>query len=162
MQRRYPVQPLVGVGALIVREGNVLLVRRGKEPARGLWSLPGGAVEVGETLPAAVKRELAEECGLAVAVGSPVAVLDSLTTDSSGRIVYHYVLVDFWAKVLSGELRPASDARAARWVPLTEVGALALTDGLLPLLKHLGLLGGAVPRPAEVFYWTQRAELKEF
>lgn len=158
MQRRYPEQPVVGVGALILREKSVLLVRRGKEPAYGLWSLPGGAVELGETLTAAVQREIAEECGLDIEVGPPVAVLDSLTTDPNGRIVYHYVLVDFWAEVKSGALCSASDARAARWVPLSEVAGLALTSGLLPLLQHVGLLGTGKAAPG-VFYWTQRTSL---
>ncbi|HHY92088.1 MAG TPA: NUDIX hydrolase [Firmicutes bacterium] len=158
MQRRYPEQPVVGVGALILREKSVLLVRRGKEPAYGLWSLPGGAVELGETLTAAVQREIAEECGLDIEVGPPVAVLDSLTTDPNGRIVYHYVLVDFWAEVKGGALCSASDARAARWVPLSEVAGLALTSGLLPLLQHVGLLGTGKAAPG-VFYWTQRTSL---
>jgi ADP-ribose pyrophosphatase YjhB (NUDIX family) len=162
MQRRYPEQPVVGVGALIVKNGNILLVRRGKEPARGLWSLPGGAVELGETLHEALAREIREECGFKIAVGPLVAVLDSLTFDAAGRIVYHYVLLDFWAQVLEGELCPSSDAQEACWLPLSQIASLNLTSGLLLVLKHLGLLENKEPSPpAGVFYFTQRFSLPQ-
>lgn len=162
MQRRYPEQPVVGVGALIVKDGQILLVQRGKEPARGLWSLPGGAVELGETLHAALAREIREECGLKIAVGPLVAVLDSLTVDAAGRIAYHYVLLDFLAEVLEGEPSPSSDAQEACWVPIAQVPSLTLTDGLLLLLEHLGLAGNKEPSPpAGVFYFTQRISLPQ-
>lgn len=161
MQRLYPGQPVVGVGALIVRNDELLLVRRGKEPACGLWSIPGGAVELGETLHAALKREIREECGLSIRVGPPVAILDSLTADRSGKLAYHYVLVDFWAEVVDGELHPASDASEARWVSRREIRQLKLTTGLLRLLDHLGFLSTSsqLEPPREVVYWTQEGIL---
>jgi len=94
-RRKYPDRPFVGVGAVIVREGKVLLVRRKHEPLAGQWSLPGGAVEVGETLEACLVREMLEETGLEVSVGPVIEVLDRITRDDEGRVMYHFVLVDY-------------------------------------------------------------------
>jgi len=127
MKRHYPDQPLVGVGAVVFQGEAVLLVRRGREPARDSWSLPGGLVELGETLEAAITRELAEETGLTVTLRGVSAVLERIFPDPGGRIAYHYVLVDFLCDYLEGELTPGSDATAARFVPLGE-----LTDFDLP------------------------------
>lgn len=146
-KRCYPNQPLVGVGAVVVREGELLLVRRGKPPAQGFWSLPGGAQEAGETLPRAVEREVYEECGLTVAAGPPIAILDSIYTDSRGRVKYHYVLIDFWAEYRGGSLNPADDAAAACWVPLVKIGEYPLTSGLKELLVEWGLLRGVPASP---------------
>jgi 8-oxo-dGTP diphosphatase len=118
MKRHYPDRPVVGVGAVIFRGEEVLLVRRGQEPAKGSWSLPGGVVELGETLEAAIVREVREETGLAVEVLGITAVLERIFRDDNDNIPYHYVLVDFACKYLSGELTPASDITAARFVPL--------------------------------------------
>jgi ADP-ribose pyrophosphatase YjhB (NUDIX family) len=118
MRRHYPDQPLVGVGAVVFKGEEVLLVRRGQEPARDAWSLPGGVVEVGETLKAALKRELAEETGLAVNLLGITAVLDRIYHDPQGGIPYHYVLVDFLCDYVSGELKVGSDITAAQFVPL--------------------------------------------
>lgn len=157
MQRRYPSQPLVGVGAVIVTDNNILLIRRGKPPAQGFWSLPGGAVELGETLEAALRREIKEECNLDIEVGPPIAVLDSIVRDDQDKILYHYALVDFWVQSTHGQLVCSSDAREARWVPVKEVPSLKLTDGLLPLLDHLGFGQGQAPvqPPPGIFYFTQ-------
>ncbi|MGI9950805.1 NUDIX hydrolase [Moorellaceae bacterium AZ2] len=157
MSRTYPLQPLVGVGAIIVHGEALLLVRRGRPPARGVWSIPGGKVETGETLSQALQREVAEECGIAIRVGPPVAVLDSIYTDAQGRVKYHYVLVDFWAEYASGELCPSSDVTEARWVPLKEVGNYGLTAGTLELLTELGLFADPPRlRPSGLFYRTLR------
>ncbi len=118
IKRRYPEHPLVGVGAVIFKGEEVLLVRRGQEPARDSWSLPGGLVEVGETLTAAITRELAEETGLTVRLLGLAAVLERIFPDDAGKAEYHYVLIDFVCEYLTGELRPASDITAAQFVAL--------------------------------------------
>jgi mutator protein MutT len=107
----------VGVGAVVIDGTKVLLVRRGQEPLKGRWSLPGGAVELGETLEQGIVREVLEESGLHVQPMAIVKVFDRITTEeSSGRIRYHYVLVDFVCKLIGGTIRGASDAEEARWV----------------------------------------------
>ncbi len=113
--RRFPSRPIVGVGAVVIDEGRVLLVRRARPPLEGQWSLPGGAVEVGETLAAAVQREVLEETGLVVDVGPIVEVLDRIHVDADGAVAYHYVLIDYRCTVVGGRLRAASDAASATW-----------------------------------------------
>ena len=119
IKRHYPDQPLVGVGAVVFKGEEVLLVRRGQEPARDSWSLPGGLVELGETMEAAIHRELAEETGISVRLLGIAAVLERIFPDPDGRIAYHYVLVDFLCDYLDGALTPGSDITAARFVALT-------------------------------------------
>jgi 8-oxo-dGTP diphosphatase len=115
LRREYPEAPIIGVGAVVIDGGKVLLVRRGQEPLKGEWSLPGGALELGETLQQGVVREVLEETGLTVVPDGIVEVLDRISLDElSGRIRYHYVLVDFLCHVADGRLR--SDAEEARWV----------------------------------------------
>ncbi len=126
MKRHYPEQPVVGVGAVVFRGDEVLLVRRGQEPARGSWSLPGGLVELGETLEAALRREVLEETGLAVTILGLSAVLDRIYHDADGLIPYHYVLIDYACEYEAGELSPGSDVTAAQFVPLAELEDLAL------------------------------------
>jgi 8-oxo-dGTP diphosphatase len=126
MKRHYPDQPLVGVGAVVFKGGEVLLVRRGQEPARDSWSLPGGLVELGESLAAAIVRELAEETGLTVALRGIAAVAERIFPDGGGRIAYHYVLVDYLCDYLGGELSPGSDITAARFVDLSELAGFDL------------------------------------
>ncbi|MAE06046.1 MAG: NUDIX hydrolase [Nitrospinota bacterium] len=121
MSREYPLRPIVGVGAIIFSEGKVLMARRGKAPGVGNWSVPGGALELGETLEEACKREVLEETGLAVEIVSRCAVLDRITRDNWDRVQYHYVLVDFACRPLEGSLQPGSDITEARWVPLEEL-----------------------------------------
>src|SRR3954470_665992 len=114
-RRSYPSRPIVGVGAVIVDGDCVLLVKRGRPPLHGEWSVPGGAVEVGETLSAALQREVLEETGLVVSLGPVVEVLDRIHTNGEGRVEYHYVLVDYLCSVAGGDLRPCSDALDAVW-----------------------------------------------
>ena len=109
----------MGVGAVVFKGDEVLLVRRGQEPARDSWSLPGGLVELGETLAAAIARELAEETGLTVTLLGIAAVAERIFPDPDGRIAYHYVLVDYLCDYVAGELSPGSDITAARFVPLS-------------------------------------------
>jgi ADP-ribose pyrophosphatase YjhB (NUDIX family) len=108
-RRRYPDRPFVGVGAVIVQDGKVLLVKRKYEPLAGQWSLPGGAVEVGETLEACLAREMLEETGLAVRVGPVIEVIDRITHDTEGRVMYHFVLVDYLCWPTGGTLCASSD-----------------------------------------------------
>jgi 8-oxo-dGTP diphosphatase len=134
--REYPSVPRVGVGAVVLDSGRVLLVRRGKAPSYGKWSLPGGMVELGETTREAVQREIEEECGLKIRVGEVAGVLDRVVRDGEGRIRYHWVLVDYVAFPESGTLCAASDADEACWVEVDEVERLDTTDGLLDMIRR--------------------------
>jgi ADP-ribose pyrophosphatase YjhB (NUDIX family) len=115
MQREYPESPLVGVGAVVVDEGRVLLVRRGREPLKGHWSLPGGMLELGESLIDGVVREIWEETGLIVEPLELIELLDRIHRNGE-RVRYHYVIADYLCRVVGGELKAASDAEAVRWV----------------------------------------------
>ncbi|MGA2729894.1 MAG: NUDIX hydrolase [Terracidiphilus sp.] len=119
MVREFPEAPLVGVGAVIVHEGRVLLVQRGREPLKGHWSLPGGMVELGESLQAGVIREVEEETGLLVEPVELIELLDRIHREGE-RIRYHYVIADYLCRVTGGELKAASDADAVRWVERKE------------------------------------------
>jgi ADP-ribose pyrophosphatase YjhB (NUDIX family) len=125
MKREYPTAPLVGVGAIIVENDRVVLVKRGHPPLAGEWSIPGGVLEVGEMLREAVMREAREETGLTVEPGEILGVYDRVIRDG-GRIRYHYVLIDFLCQRVSGELQPGSDADEVRWFSQEEVGVLKL------------------------------------
>jgi ADP-ribose pyrophosphatase YjhB (NUDIX family) len=125
-RRTYPDRPLVGVGAVIVHQGKALIVQRGAEPRRGEWTVPGGMLELGETLRAAVEREVLEETGLVVRAGSVVDVFDSIYPDSEGRTQYHYVLIDFLCELVAGTLKPASDISDARWITEAELDSTPL------------------------------------
>jgi ADP-ribose pyrophosphatase YjhB (NUDIX family) len=119
MQREFPEAPLVGVGAVVVHEGRVLLVRRGTEPLKGQWSLPGGLLEVGEPLSAGVVREVREETGLTVEPLELIELLDRIHREGE-RVRYHYVIADYLCRVVHGQLQAASDADAVRWVERPE------------------------------------------
>ncbi len=123
--------PTVAVGAFIFdRDGHILLVERGTPPAKGQWSVPGGKLEMNETLAQAVAREVREETGLVIEVGALACVVERM---SEG---YHYVILDYLARVIGGELAPASDVIDARWVTNDDLPTMALTDGLLTLLER--------------------------
>lgn len=136
MNRRYPECPLVGVGAVVFRGDRVLLVRRGAEPAYGKWSLPGGLVELGESLEEAVCREVAEESGLEVKIVDLVAALDRVIPDASGTVEYHYILLDFLCEAKEGEPLAASDALDCRFVPLHELSGYSLTAGAQEVIRR--------------------------
>lgn len=119
MQREFPETPLVGVGAVVVDQGRVLLVRRGREPLRGHWSLPGGLLELGESLTAGVTREVLEETGLIVEPIELIELLDRIHREGE-RVRYHYVLADYLCFVKGGELKAGSDADAVRWTERAE------------------------------------------
>ncbi len=123
MQREFPEGPIVGVGAVVVHQGRVLLVQRGREPLKGKWSLPGGMLELGESLTQGVVREVQEETGLDVEAVELVELIDRIHKESgpSGeRVRYHYVIADYLCRVVGGTLQAASDADAVRWVERAE------------------------------------------
>jgi ADP-ribose pyrophosphatase YjhB (NUDIX family) len=119
MQREFPEAPLVGVGAVVVEAGRVLLIRRGREPLKGHWSLPGGLLELGESLTEGVIREVREETGLTVEPVELVELLDRIHREGE-RVRYHYVIADYLCRVTGGQLQAASDADAAKWVERAE------------------------------------------
>jgi ADP-ribose pyrophosphatase YjhB (NUDIX family) len=121
IKREYPERPIIGVGGVIFDGATVLLARRNQEPGKGEWSLPGGAVELGEKVVDALKREIAEEVGLTVEIGGLVRVLDRIIYDQGKRVRFHYVIADYWGRRVAGELQPASDISDARFVPLTQL-----------------------------------------
>ena len=127
MRRDYPERPIVGVGGVVFDGDQVILVRRGSPPSYGAWSLPGGAVEVGETLEEAIVREVAEEIGLEVTAEEVVAVLERIFLDPAGKVQYHYVLVDFLCRSTGGSLRPSSDALSCARVSLQSLADYSLT-----------------------------------
>jgi 8-oxo-dGTP diphosphatase len=127
-RREYPDRPIVGVGAVIIDRGQVLLVKRGSPPLLGEWSLPGGAVELGETLRAAAEREAHEETGLIVKAGEVIEVLDRIVPGAAGAPQYHYVLIDFLCTVEGGELRAGGDAADARWASENELAEYRLEE----------------------------------
>ena len=122
MKREYPERPLVGVGAVIVEGERAVLVRRSAEPMAGEWSIPGGLVELGETMRAGAAREVLEETGLQVEAGEVLEVLDRIVPDANGKPRFHYVLIDFLCRRVAGELRAGGDAAEARWVREQELG----------------------------------------
>ncbi|HLZ00125.1 MAG TPA: NUDIX hydrolase [Candidatus Angelobacter sp.] len=134
MQREYPDRPIVGVGAVIIHNGQVLLVRRAKPPLQGRWSLPGGVVELGETLRAAVEREICEETGLVVQATEVVAVLDRILPGDNAGIQYHYVLIDFLCRCQGGELRADSDVSEAQWAYPAELARYELEQIALDVI----------------------------
>jgi 8-oxo-dGTP diphosphatase len=139
--RTYPDRPIVAVGAVVLDRGRVLLVQRGQEPLKGEWSLPGGAVEVGETLADALVREVREETGLDVMVGPVLEVLDSIRRDPQGRAEYHYIIIDYACTIRTGAADlalPATDAADVRWVALHELDRYRLTATALSVIQKAG------------------------
>ncbi|HZR29640.1 MAG TPA: NUDIX hydrolase [Terriglobales bacterium] len=131
MKREYPDRPIVGVGAVIVMDERVVLVRRGREPLLGQWSIPGGVVELGESLRLAAAREALEETGLQVEAGEVLEVFESIvpgTESNAGKAQYHYVIIDFLCHTKSGELRAGGDALEARWVRRDQLAELKVSD----------------------------------
>ena len=123
LQREFPEAPIAGVGAVVVEQGRVLLVQRGREPSKGKWSLPGGALELGESLTEGVTREVREETGLDVEAVELIELIDRIVrqpASDGSRIRYHYVIADYLCRVVGGELHAASDADAVRWTERAE------------------------------------------
>lgn len=132
--REYPARPLVGIGVVVLREDAVLLVRRGRPPAEGEWSLPGGAQRVGETAEAAARRELMEETGLEVGGMRLVGHADSIHRDPDGTVRFHYTILDFAAEWCGGEPLAGGDALDARFAPLDQLEGYALWSEVLRMI----------------------------
>jgi len=126
--RQYPRRPIIGVGAVVLIDGRVLLVRRRFEPLAGQWSLPGGSLEVGETLEAGVVREILEETGLEVLTGPIIEVFDRITHDDDGRVQYHFVLVDYLCRPVGGTLQAGSDVAAVALADPGDLDRFGLTE----------------------------------
>jgi len=132
----YPNRPRVAVGAIVFKDDKVLLVRRGRAPAKGMWAIPGGSMELGETLQAAAEREIYEETGILIRAKEPVFTFDVIERDGDGRIRYHYVIVDMIADYVGGALRSGDDAVEARWVSAQALNRLKVSSRTLQLLKE--------------------------
>ncbi len=136
-RRKYPSHPLVGVGAVAIKDGKILLVRRAFEPGAGRWSIPGGLVELGETMSEACAREMEEETGLKVEVLEQIRAFDLVDKDEQGRIRYDYVLVDFLVRVVGGEPRASPEVTESRWVSYEESKTMEMTNSARKALEEL-------------------------
>lgn len=137
----YPDSPRVAVGAVVFKEDRVLLVRRGQPPAENLWAIPGGSVEIGETLQQAAEREIWEETGIRIRAAKPIYTFDVIERDERQGIRFHYVIIDLSADYVSGELAAGDDAVEARWISAEEIKTLAVNKTTLRLLQskfHFG------------------------
>ncbi len=142
MSREYPQRPIVGIGVAVLRPGAVLLVRRGRAPSLGAWSLPGGAQELGETAEQAARRELAEETGLAVGELTLAANVDSIHRDADGRVQFHYTILDFCARYAGGEPRAGGDITELTWAGFDALDAFDLwSEARRVISAARGLLG---------------------
>ena len=142
MKREYPQAPIVAVGVIIRQNGpagadRILVVRRNKEPSRGLWTFPGGAIELGEEIRAAARREALEETGLEVEVRDVAVVVDHVAYDEEGEVQYHYIIVDFYAEPTGGTLQPGTDVSEAKWVGLSDLETLEMTEKAGRIAKRL-------------------------
>ena len=137
----YPDTPRIAVGAVVMKNDRLLLVCRGKPPSEGEWAVPGGSVELGETLREATEREILEETGLTIKVGDPVSVLDVISRDDAGQVRFHYVIVEFLADYVDGELMIGYDASDAQWVKPCELEELPVTNRTLDFLRRLKFIG---------------------
>lgn len=133
--RDYATNPVVGVGGIVISNGRALLVRRGKPPHEGAWSIPGGVLELGETLDEGVRRELAEETGIGVRIIGLIEVFEKISRDDTGRVQYHFVVLDYLCAALGGEARAGSDASDVAWVAESELSQYSLTPGSLPVIQ---------------------------
>jgi 8-oxo-dGTP diphosphatase len=136
VQREYPERPLVGVGGVVIADGRALLIRRGGPPLQGEWSIPGGLLDLGETLEQGVRRELAEETGLEVRVLDLIEVFERVFPDDDGRTKYHFVILDYLCEAVSGEARAASDVTDVAWAREDELASYSLTPTATRVIKR--------------------------
>ena len=139
-RREYPQWPIVGVGAIVIREGKVLLVKRAAAPSRGLWAIPGGSLELGETLQSGAEREILEETGIRIKAGAPVYAFDFLEYDAENKLQYHFVVVDMEAEYVAGEVQAADDALDASWVSPEDLPGMPVSRNTLKILKARGFI----------------------
>ena len=135
MQREFPETPLVGIGAIIIENARVVLVKRAHPPLQAEWSIPGGVLEVGELVREAAIREAREETGLTVEPGELLGVYDRILRNADKRVQYHYVLIDFLCRRVSGDLAAASDAAEVKWFSREELPALRLAEDTLDVIR---------------------------
>jgi len=134
--RRYPKRPMVGVGAIILRRDRILMAQRGKEPLKGWWSLPGGALEIGESLKDAICREVREETGLEVRPLAVFEIFERIMRDGAGVPEYHYVLIDYLCRITGGTLSAGDDVSRVEWVRRRELPDLLITEGTLGVIER--------------------------
>jgi len=139
-RREYPQKPIVGVGAIVIKEGRVLLVKRAAPPSRGSWAIPGGSLELGETLQSGAEREILEETGIRIRAGAPVYAFDFLQYDTNNQLQYHFVVVDMEAEYVAGEVQAADDALDARWVSPEDLKGMHVSKNTLKILKARGFI----------------------
>lgn len=144
VRRRYPDAPIVGAGVVVFDEnGRVLLVQRGRPPRVGQWGIPGGMLELGERLVDAATREVREECSIEIALGGVAGVFEPVTRDDEGRIEYHYVVIDYWARHVSGEAQAGDDAAGVAWATMDEINEYALLPDSLLVVRDAYALWSA-------------------
>jgi 8-oxo-dGTP diphosphatase len=139
-KREYPDRPVVGVGAVVIRNGKVLLIKRGVSPSRGLWAVPGGSLELGETLQQGAEREILEETGITIRAREPIYAFDFFERDPDGRIRFHFVIVDLAADYIRGDVKGADDALEARWLAPGDLDHLPVSKNTLKLLQTVGFI----------------------
>jgi 8-oxo-dGTP diphosphatase len=141
--REYPERPMVGVGGVVISNGRALLIRRGGPPLEGQWSIPGGMLEVGETILEGVRRELGEETGIDVRVGELIEVFERINPDADGKTKYHFVVLDYLCEAVRGEARAGSDVTDVAWASPTELAKYSLTEtATRVILKALEMASG--------------------
>jgi 8-oxo-dGTP diphosphatase len=133
--RRYPQRPILGIGAIVIDHSRVLLVERGREPLKGYWSLPGGVLELGETLIDGIRRETMEETGLDIEPLSVIEIFERIMRDNTGAAEYHYVLIDYICRATGGKLAPGDDVNQVQWVERAALPQYRITEGTLPVIE---------------------------
>lgn len=133
----YPDRPCVAVGVVVFKDNRVLLVRRGKAPAAGEWAIPGGSVKLGERLRAAAEREIMEETGITIRAEAPIFQFESIEKDDTGQVRFHFIIIDFAATYLGGDICPGDDATDARWVTAAQLLDLRVNSVTRKVLKNL-------------------------
>jgi ADP-ribose pyrophosphatase len=139
-KREYPDRPVVGVGAVVIRDGKVLLIKRGVSPSRGLWAVPGGSLELGETLQQGAEREILEETGITIRAREPIYAFDFFERDRDERIRFHFVIVDLAADYIRGDVQGADDALEAHWLAPGDLDHLPVSKNTLKLLRAVGFI----------------------
>ena len=134
--RLYPKSPVAGVGAVVFKEDRILLVKRGKEPGKGMWSIPGGGIELGETIYEAARREVREECSIDIEIERVLDAADNIVRDEKGKIKFHYTIIDVLARYIDGIAAAQSDAAECGWFRPEEVAAMDITPTLRAMLER--------------------------